>query len=142
MPCYTAKGSNSQGTPRSPIALPLIKQSCKKLAEAVEPTDACPAVCVRTALPRCPPVRLTPHTRPDSGESRTAVKCQDVWPGRAVQDGLPRSTNVRAASKRTLRSRREHRDRRPARHSPLIQQEKLGPFRCASKARVTSGGGS
>jgi hypothetical protein len=24
--------------------------------------------------------------------------CHDVWPGRAVQDELPRSTNVRAAS--------------------------------------------
>src|SRR4029077_16669487 len=29
---------------------------------------------------------------------RTDARCQNVWPGRAVQDGLPRSTNVRAAS--------------------------------------------
>src|SRR5262245_22218179 len=28
----------------------------------------------------------------------TTALCQFVWPGRAVQDGLPRSTNVRAAS--------------------------------------------
>jgi len=26
------------------------------------------------------------------------AKCQNVWPGRAVQDGFPRATNVRAAS--------------------------------------------
>src|SRR6516164_2398040 len=39
---------------------------------------------------------------PESGQSTAAtgvsVLCQNVWPGRAVQDGLPRSTNVRAAS--------------------------------------------
>src|SRR5262249_30978009 len=29
---------------------------------------------------------------------RTVATCHYVWPGRAVQDGLPRSTNVRAAS--------------------------------------------
>src|SRR5260370_41339979 len=34
----------------------------------------------------------------NSAPQRIDVMCHDVWPGRAVQDGLPRSTNVRAAS--------------------------------------------
>jgi hypothetical protein len=29
---------------------------------------------------------------------KTSGLCQNVWPGRAVQDELPRSTNVRAAA--------------------------------------------
>src|SRR6516225_6703278 len=35
---------------------------------------------------------------PYGAPRRTDEKCHYVWPGRAVQDGLPRSTNVRAAS--------------------------------------------
>src|SRR6516162_1921698 len=53
------------------------------------------------------PRRSEPHhgacsLRPESGQlsDRLAMSalCQYVWPGHAVQDGLPRSTNVRAAS--------------------------------------------
>src|SRR6516165_6311417 len=33
-----------------------------------------------------------------SGHATTHTSCHDVWPGRAVQDELPRSTNVRAAT--------------------------------------------
>jgi hypothetical protein len=44
---------------------------------------------------RCP---LSPHKRHKSGHFLTAASCQYVWPGRAVQDRVPRSTNVRAAS--------------------------------------------
>ena len=40
------------------------------------------------------------HRRKITGEERCRASAwrQNVWPGRAVQDGLPRSTNVRAAS--------------------------------------------
>src|SRR5262245_45135003 len=46
-----------------------------------------------------------PQEQTSSRHSGTSEKCQMygpavryVWPGRAVQDGLPRSANVRAAS--------------------------------------------
>src|SRR5262245_57038890 len=42
--------------------------------------------------PNCPPKRKSIRALAMS------QKCHNVWPGRAVQDGLPRSANVRAAS--------------------------------------------
>ena len=50
---------------------------------------------------------FTAHDNAGAGVFRTAQSakpgqeielCHDVWPGRAVQEGLPRATNVRAAS--------------------------------------------
>jgi len=43
-------------------------------------------------------VRFTSVTRHWWWVSALRVRANNVWPGRAVQDGLPRSTNVRAAS--------------------------------------------
>src|SRR6516165_8086311 len=43
-------------------------------------------------------VRSTPKTDIAARASPSAALCQNVWPGHAVQDGLPRSANVRAAS--------------------------------------------
>src|SRR5215831_7275234 len=44
------------------------------------------------------PCPLYPRKRTSSDTTGKSALCQNVWPGRAVQDGLPRSTNVRAAS--------------------------------------------
>jgi hypothetical protein len=48
------------------------------------------------------PKGYTRPLRPKGGQTHKRLAksalCHDVWPGRAVQDGLPRSTNVRAAS--------------------------------------------
>src|SRR5215471_4228107 len=38
------------------------------------------------------------NSDPIGASQRSVAMCHNVWPGRAVQDGLPRSTNVRAAS--------------------------------------------
>src|SRR5215831_20777106 len=43
-------------------------------------------------------VRLRSESDQSAALPRSVAMCQDVWPGRAVQDGLPRQTNVRAAS--------------------------------------------
>src|SRR6516162_6301350 len=49
-------------------------------------------------------LRRSRHVRftPENGHRKTwlvmSALCQNVWPGHAVQDGLPRSANVRAAS--------------------------------------------
>src|SRR6516165_5514127 len=43
----------------------------------------------------CP---LYPRKRTSIGATTLSALCQNVWPGHAVQDGLPRSANVRAAS--------------------------------------------
>jgi len=42
-----------------------------------------------------PNVRYASNT---NRSHRNVAMCQNVWPGRAVQDGFPRATNVRAAS--------------------------------------------
>src|SRR5262249_35879704 len=50
------------------------------------------------ALPPLTGCPLYPRKRTSSEAMGMSALCQNVWPGRAVQDGLPRSTNVRAAS--------------------------------------------
>ena len=43
-------------------------------------------------------VRYASNSDPIGASRRSVAMCHYVWPGHAVQDGLPRSTNVRAAS--------------------------------------------
>src|SRR5262245_34934862 len=51
---------------------------------------------VKLRASKCCPVH--PGQRTCVSHGGTSESCHNVWPGRAVQDGLPRSANVRAAS--------------------------------------------
>src|SRR6266568_3215609 len=41
---------------------------------------------------------VVPNEQTLAGVSGRSLQCHNVWPGRALQDGVPRPTNVRAAT--------------------------------------------
>jgi hypothetical protein len=41
---------------------------------------------------------VVPNEQTLAGVGGRSLQCQHVWPGRALQDGVPRPTNVRAAT--------------------------------------------